>query len=113
MHTRVPGPPKSRVAVGETVKGRASTVLGCRQIFALVLGLTAVAGLGLSPGRLCAEPRVDIGISPPPSLKPRAPVRRPASEPLPEDTLDAATSERRPPEHTEDEEGDERDRPAA
>jgi len=79
-------------------------VLGCRQIVASVLGLTAVIGLALCPGRLGAEPRVEIGISPPPSLKPRAPARRPASEPLPEDTLDA---ERRPPERSEDEEADE------
>ena len=79
-------------------------MLGCRQIVALVLGVTAVTGLGLSPGRLGAEPRVEIGISPPPSLKPRAPARRPASEALPEDALDA---ERRPSERTEEEEGDE------
>src|SRR5689334_3731985 len=87
--------------------GRAPTVVACRLIAAIVLGLAAVAGLRLAstPGR--AEAAIETSIAPPPTMKPRAPARRPAPEAPVEEEAAPAPPERRPADATDEEDRDE------
>src|SRR5438309_8604843 len=67
--------------------GRAG-VIGCRLTVVVVLGVVASAGLGPGAGPACAESRIDTSVAPPPSFKPRVPLRRPVADPPVEDTAE-------------------------
>ena len=96
MHTRVSGPSKVARCCWRNCQRARVDRAGLPPNLALVLGLTAVAGLGLPWAALRRAPRRYRHLAAAIAQAAR-PCARPASEPLPEDTLDAATSNAGPP----------------
>jgi hypothetical protein len=92
-------------------------VVGCRPIAAIVLGLAILAWLPLtSSPAVRAETPVETRISPPSTLKPRMPQRRPAAEPPEEEEQpNPAATQARPADTDEEPDGEDigaDDRPA-